>query len=161
MPNPNDVSPTTSHDLRCPECSAHVIPSAEWCTLCFADLRPPAPVEAEPEPAVEPIAAPEQSAAQPDQPVERSSGKHARAATSYDEPKAATNGEPRDAAATAEFEARADEMLAILAADTSHPLGPLASRLESTSSRALAATVGAVVLLLAVLLVMSLIGRFI
>jgi hypothetical protein len=28
---------------RCPKCSAAVKPGDPWCTLCYADLRPPAP----------------------------------------------------------------------------------------------------------------------
>ena len=33
---------------RCPGCASAVRPGSPWCTLCFTDLRPPAP---EPEPA--------------------------------------------------------------------------------------------------------------
>jgi hypothetical protein len=32
---------------RCPTCASAVHPGAQWCTLCFADLRPPKP-EAQP-----------------------------------------------------------------------------------------------------------------
>ena len=35
---------STDADLRCPQCAAHVRAGSEWCTLCYADLRPaPAP----------------------------------------------------------------------------------------------------------------------
>jgi hypothetical protein len=34
---------------RCPKCGAAVRPDDPWCTLCYADLRPPAP-DPEPEP---------------------------------------------------------------------------------------------------------------
>lgn len=37
-------------DDRCPRCGALARPDAQWCTLCYADLRPPVPV-AEPTPA--------------------------------------------------------------------------------------------------------------
>jgi hypothetical protein len=112
---------------------------------------PPA-VEAKPE--VEPVVEPAV------EPVTRGNGKHARAATTYDEA-AVTAVAPRDPAETAELEARAIEMLAMLAADTHRSLGPLAARLESTSSRAVAASVGAVLLLLAILLAMTLLGHLI
>jgi hypothetical protein len=36
---------------RCPACGASTVDGAPWCTLCYADLRPPAP-----SPAVEPVA---------------------------------------------------------------------------------------------------------
>jgi hypothetical protein len=45
--------PTTD---RCPACGAAVRIGDPWCTLCYADLRPPAPVE--PEPVPEPVADP-------------------------------------------------------------------------------------------------------
>lgn len=40
---------------RCPACGAALADGAQWCTLCFADLRPPAPA---PEPEPEPVAVP-------------------------------------------------------------------------------------------------------
>ena len=184
LPNPNDVSPTTSHDLRCPRCSAHTPPGADWCTLCYADLRPPAPEAPPAAAAVETVPDAEPTDAQPTDgeptdaqptdaqptdaeltvgPTRPGNGKHARAATTYDDKAATavTAGTPRDPAETAKIEAQAAEMLAMLAADIDHPLGPLAARLESTSSRAVAACVGAVLLLLVILLGMTLLGHFI
>ncbi len=38
---------------RCPRCAALVRPGSQWCTLCYADLRP-APAEPEPQPELEP-----------------------------------------------------------------------------------------------------------
>jgi RNA polymerase subunit RPABC4/transcription elongation factor Spt4 len=38
---------TDQADVRCPQCAALVRAGSQWCTLCFADLRPapaPAPV---------------------------------------------------------------------------------------------------------------------
>ncbi|MFZ5869356.1 MAG: hypothetical protein ACOYXW_02310, partial [Actinomycetota bacterium] len=32
-------------DVRCPSCGARSTPGADWCTLCFADLRPEPAVE--------------------------------------------------------------------------------------------------------------------
>jgi len=39
---------------RCPKCAAGVRPGADWCTLCYADLRPPAPVQAPAQAPVQP-----------------------------------------------------------------------------------------------------------
>ncbi len=50
------MSTSTSDDLRCPHCAAHVTAAAEWCTLCYADLRTPIgkPATDEPESKPEP-----------------------------------------------------------------------------------------------------------
>ena len=168
LPNPNDVSPTTSHDLRCPQCSAHTSPGADWCTLCFADLRPkafqeesaaPSAVEALPEaePAVEPAT--------------RGNGKHARAVTTYDDAvspldpattyddAAVTAVSSRDPVETAKINARADEMLAMLKADIGNPLGPMADRLATTHSRIGAGFIGLVGVTLLGWLVMTVLGH--
>lgn len=39
---------------RCPRCGAVVKPGADWCTLCYADLRPPPAPVVRPSPAVAP-----------------------------------------------------------------------------------------------------------
>jgi hypothetical protein len=173
------VSPTTSHDLRCPRCSAHTSPGADWCTLCFADLRPealheapapPAAVEAAHEgtPVNEPTVAP----------ARHGNGKHARAATTYDDlavtavaphdpaeraydDAAVTAVALRDPAETARIEARADEMLAMLKADDGNPLGPLANRLNTTHSRIGAGLIGLVGMTLLGWLVMTVLGHFV
>jgi hypothetical protein len=162
----------TSQDLRCPQCSAHVSPGADWCTLCFADLRVPPVAEAAPEvevaaevePDVGPAAVPALVSQQADEQV-GGRGKHARsaahAATSYDEATSYRAATPRDEAEAAALDARANEMLAILAAESSNPLGPLATRLESTSSRVVACVVGLVALVLVGLLVMTVLGHFV
>jgi ribosomal protein L40E len=36
--------------MRCPQCGALVGEGAQWCTQCYADLRPPAPEPPVPEP---------------------------------------------------------------------------------------------------------------
>jgi hypothetical protein len=127
-------------------------------------LRPKAKQEAPPEPpTVEAGPEPEPAV----EPAPR--GKHGRSATTDDDAavpgvtgvNSATAVAPRDPTETAELEARASEMLAMLAADTHRPLGPLAARLDSTSSRAVAAAVGAVLLLLAILLTMTLLGHLV
>ena len=128
LPNPNDVSPTTSHDLRCPRCSAHTSPGADWCTLCFADLRPKALREDTGSlPAVEAVAETRLTGDRRRSRRRVGNGKHARAATTYDDAALTAVSRPpcpRDPAETAEIEARADEMLAMLTADSGNPLGP-------------------------------------
>jgi hypothetical protein len=153
----------TSNDLRCPQCSAHVSPGADWCTLCYTDLRePPDPpvVEATPETelTVEPALVPERAGEQVgeragEQPAV-TQGKHTRSTTAYGD------AAPLDAAELTALEARADEMLAMLAAESGHPMGPLADRLESTSARVVAGLIGLVVLSTAGLLVMTVLGHF-
>jgi hypothetical protein len=153
----------TSSDLRCPQCSAHVRPDAAWCTLCYADLRaapepPPEPSTPDAAPGGETgpvLAADTQPAAERD---ELGRGKHARSATSYADARKA--GTRDDEAAAADLEARAEQMLAMLAAENGSPLGPWADRLDSTTSRVVAGLVGLVVLATAGLLVMTVLGHF-
>ena len=159
------MSPTTSHDLRCPQCSAQTSPGADWCTLCFADLRPPAAQEAPAEPAaVEAVPDADPTVADPTlEQVGGGNGKHARAATTYDD--AALTAVPaltrRDPAETAEIEARADEMLAILAAANRNSLGPVAERLTTTHSRIVAGLIGLVGVSLLGWLVMTVLGHLV
>ena len=109
---------TSPNAVRCPRCSAHVRTGSDWCTLCYADLRP-APLvvtaaEAS-EPAVEP--APNEPVDLPETEileaievapvVPAGRGKHAKRASS------AVVGAPP------EVEALADQMLAELAATRS------------------------------------------
>jgi hypothetical protein len=158
----------TSSDLRCPQCSAHIRPDADWCTLCYADLRvPPVPPEPRESPAIETVpdgepagelTADPKPAAELD---EDGRGKHARSATAYDDAVAREAVSPRDEAASAELEARADQMLAILAAESSRPLGPWADHLESSTSRVVVGLIGLVVLAVAGLIVMTVVGQFV
>ena len=109
---------TSPNAVRCPRCSAHVRTGSDWCTLCYADLRPAPPVGATagtPEPVavsalVEQVDPPvaeivEVVDAVPVAPVGR--GKHAKRTSS-----AAVGAPP-------EVEALADQMLAELAATRS------------------------------------------
>jgi hypothetical protein len=154
----------TSNDLRCPQCSAHISSNADWCTLCYADLRaapepPAAPaVEAVPQD----VPAPELALAEEPAPADGSEGrgKHARAKTSYADA-VARAGVPLDEAELAEFNARAEEMLAMLKAESGPALGSWANRLESTQSRVVAGAIVLVGLLTFALLAMTVIGHFI
>lgn len=48
---------------RCPRCAALVRPGTQWCTLCYADLRPTPPAPPEPPAAPVPLAPPRPPAA--------------------------------------------------------------------------------------------------
>jgi hypothetical protein len=137
----------TSQHLRCPQCAAHVGQDAEWCTLCYTDLRPapePAP-EPEPQPAPEPAAA----AALPEADVQRPRGRHARRSPEPAQP-SAEPGVQADLLAAVDV----DAMFARLAAQSSSGLEPLAGRLDSPRSKvaAIVAGVAAVGVLLFVLM---------
>jgi hypothetical protein len=55
---------------RCPGCHAAVTPGAPWCTLCYADLRAPAPApEPAPEYALATAATPQSTAVLPPDPI--------------------------------------------------------------------------------------------
>lgn len=42
------VAAASATDSRCPWCAAALRPGAPWCTLCYADLRPPESVQPPP-----------------------------------------------------------------------------------------------------------------
>lgn len=151
---------TPDADLRCPQCSAHVRAGSDWCTLCFADLRPtpaPGPVAAT---APEPVAAaesvpqpgPEQVPAGVDTPgvgaapVAPRRGKHAKHAARP---------------STAETEALAAQLLAQLAVEESgSPLGRYSSLMDTTGKKVALMVGGAVAVTLLVFAFMALVGAF-
>jgi hypothetical protein len=94
------------------------------------------------------------------EPATPGNGKHARAATTYDD-SAVTAVTPRDPAEMAKIEARADEMLAMLKADNGNPLGPVADRLTTTHSRIVAGLIGLVGVSLIGWLVMTVLGHLV
>ena len=124
------------------------------------------------------------------EPATRGNGKHARAVTTYDDAAAPldpatsyddaavtalsprdpaetyddaalTAVSPRDPAETAKFNARADEMLAMLKADMGSPLGPMADRLATTHSRIGAGFIGLVGVTLLGWLLMTVLGHLV
>ena len=136
MGRKGDVSTSTSPNaVRCPRCSAHVRTGSDWCTLCYADLRPVPPVvepvaALEPEPLstpVEPVDVPgaetvDAVGVAPAAPVGR--GKHAKRAST-----AALGAPP-------EVEALADQMLAELAATRSNDrLSSMVSALDEPGKK--------------------------
>jgi hypothetical protein len=156
------VSTSTSpHAVRCPRCSAHVRTGSDWCTLCYADLRPAPEVAAAPSaPATEalepPVSAPAEALPEPvsvdgapvavgSAPVGR--GKHARRAP------AGPAGPPDD------VEVLANQLLAQLAvAESKNPLGPLASHLDTPGKRVGAMVGGAVGGICLLFILMTILG---
>jgi hypothetical protein len=158
------VETVTSHELRCPKCGAHALAAADWCTLCYADLRPPAEPEQprEPELPEEPVATadstPATPEAGPDAPAIDSAGsrgKHAR--------QASTQGSDTTDGATGELPANIDVelMLAQLAAETPAPLASLMDRFDTKASRALAICGGVLAVGVVLLVAMTIIGSVI
>jgi hypothetical protein len=146
------VSTSTSPNaVRCPRCSAHVRTGSDWCTLCYADLRPAPPVAETPEPAVaapvEPVDPPVAATvdAAPVAPVGR--GKHAKRTSS-----AALGAAPA-------VEALADQMLAELAATRSGDrLSSMVSALDQPGKKIgfiIGAAIGATCLLFIVMTILG------
>jgi hypothetical protein len=138
------VSPDQTHDaLRCPRCAAHVPIGAQWCSLCYADLRPApepvaepvVPVAAEPTPGLttEPVAVgggiDQGGIVGESVAVAVRHGRHSRSAAepassnsavtpAPDEAVAAAFGTPTQSMEDARLEAISAELLARLAAET-------------------------------------------
>ena len=149
---------------RCPRCGALGRAGSDWCTLCYADLRPqPEPVP-EPEPAlvglgqVEGYVPPVAAAPSP-------RGKHARRAESPgSETAAAEAGEDGASAAGPALDpAETELMLAQLAAESgpSNPFGGLANQLDSVGAKALVMVGGVVIVSGLLFLVMTLLGSLV
>jgi hypothetical protein len=123
---------------------------ADWCTLCYADLRP-----APPEPLVLAPADAETAAAV-------GAGKHARREATY-APAAAVAVDGDGAATGDETAARlnADAMLALLAAESGSPLGSLGGlggRLDNKGTQLALMAGGLLVVALLFLALMALAG---
>lgn len=135
-------------DLRCPRCGAHAPTGAQWCSLCFTDLRAPT---AAPEPTPEvlteaPITSPEEEPAQV-APDARPRGKHARRAH-------APANDP-----AADVEAQAAQLLAQLAASESGaPLGRYSGFVDTPAKKVGLMVGGAVVAMLVLFVLMAVIG---
>jgi hypothetical protein len=149
------VGLSTSRALRCPRCDAHVLADADWCTLCYADLRPAPQPEPEPEPQPEPGAdEPEPVALAPgpagdlaaDAPVDvpPATGKHARRA----------GPAPEDGLEGVDV----DAMLAQLAIESDSGLGPLAGRLQTKESKAIVIVGGIAVVCVVLFVLMAVLG---
>jgi hypothetical protein len=154
VPNDHGVTPDPP---GCPRCGAHARRGAQWCTLCYADLRP-AParsrraepvrvtVPATPDPA--PVAV-----------AMTGRGKHARQGATVEESPAEPGLPPR--LSDEEALRSADAMLAMLAAEQTKPLPGLYGRLDSKGAR-VAVTAGGMALVAVLLfLVMAVLGTMI
>jgi hypothetical protein len=155
--------------VRCPACTAYVRAGSEWCTLCYADLRP------KPDPAAaasqlgapdagaaeaaqaEPVEAPLVDVPAPAAPAPR--GKHARHAEPATE--APVFGTPTQVVPDAEIEAIADQMLARLAVERENPLGSLSGIVDSKGKQVALMVGGSVVAMCVLFLVMALAGSFV
>ena len=112
------MSSSVSTDLRCPQCAAHLPTGAEWCSLCYADLRTDAH-RAAAGPQHQPPSASAGPADVPAPVVTRRGGKHARPVASQED-----------------VERTADALLAQLAAAESvHPLGRYAGLVDSPAKK--------------------------
>lgn len=136
------MSTSTAPSVRCPRCSAHLRAGSDWCSLCYADLRPA------PEPPPTPVAPP--ASVESPEPTARPRGRHARRAPASEE-KATTS--PDD------VEVLAAQMLAELAAsEQKSPLGPMAGLVDSTQKKVGLMVGGAVAAMCVMFIVMFLLG---
>ena len=136
----------------CPRCGASVRTGSQWCTLCYADLRPQRQLE---HPAV--VAAAELGVPTALAPADlalagavsepASKGRHARREQLPDEVE--PDGEAR---------LDVDVMLAQLAAQSHRPMGELTSRLDSTGARVGLMLGGVVAFTVGIFLLMALVG---
>lgn len=134
-------------DLRCPRCAAHAPAGAQWCSLCYADLRPSSPVAAQPEQEQPVVPEAPQAPTEPAAPGVRPRGKHARRA-------------PADAATPAvDLDRTAAEMLAQLAAsESAGPIGGFSSLVDSPAKKVAVMVGGAVVAMLVLFILMAVVG---
>ena len=167
MPSDQGVKPVPP---GCPRCGAHTRIGAQWCTLCYADLRPapdatrrpdPALVTVPPTPAAEARSerAPESAPATPVTGPGR--GKHARHDSTVEHHQSESDSEPATRSAHASEVLSPDAMLVLLAAESSKPLPGLSGRLESKGSR-IALTVGGMAMIAVLLFaVMAVLGMMV
>jgi hypothetical protein len=151
--------------VRCPACTAYVRAGSEWCTLCYADLRP----KPDPTPAVSDEPAPDAVADAtakvetvetpvtdvPEPAATKPRGKHAKHAA--DVP---NFGQPTQVVADAEIEAIADQMLAQLAGERANPLGSLSGYVDTKGKQVALMVGGGVVAMCVLFLLMALVGSF-
>jgi hypothetical protein len=153
---------TTSTDaaLRCPQCAAHVRAGSEWCTLCYADLRPaPQDPQVPDEPAEDVPAgtsAIERVETLPAVLPTSATGGEADAAPA---PRRGKHAKHAATASTSETEAIAAQLLAQLAAEeSSAPLGRLTGLTDSPGKKVGLIIGGSVTLILVFFTLMTIIG---
>ena len=152
---------TPDADLRCPQCAAHVRTGSDWCTLCYADLRP-AP---EPAAVAEP-AAPEVPTADVLPAVDLPSGAAADLPAADPAPEAAPASRGKHAKHSSrpsveETEALAAQLLAQLAVtESGSPLGRVSALTDSTGKKVGLMIGGAAALMLLIFALMAILGAF-
>jgi len=167
----------------CPRCGAHSRPGAQWCTLCYTDLRATT-VRARPERAL--VTVPQGAADLPEasvslqeqestlaerepEPVDPAvapagGGRHSRhdpAEEPPPPPAPPAPGRGRRSAATDEDALGTEAMLALLAIESNKPLKGLAARLDSNATKFGVMAGGIVLFSLLLFLVMAVIGSVI
>ena len=160
------MSTSTAPSVRCPRCSAHLRAGSDWCSLCFADLRPapePPPAPVAPPAPVEPPEDAAADAALAALPTNSWAGQHGAAeATAPPRGKHARRAPASDAKATTrpdDVEVLAAQMLAELAAsEQKNPLGPMAGLVDSTQKKVGLMVGGAVAAMCVMFIVMFLLG---
>ena len=153
------MSTSTAPSVRCPACTAYVRAGSEWCTLCYADLRPkpdPAPPVSQ-EPSSEALAEVEHvGAAMADLPAPAAPtprGKHAKRAAAE-----SVFGQPTAVVDDAEVGAIADRMLAELASQRENPLGPLSTAVDTKAKQVALMVGGAFAGMFLLFVLMALLG---
>lgn len=154
------MSISTSPELRCPRCDALVRAGSDWCTLCYSDLREPAPAAAVAVPAA-PDARPAVGPADPPALLQRSAaaqqagerpsrprGKHARTAPIGTAQAAALDPELRAEALVARLKA----------AESGNPFGRWSALLDSPGKKVAVMAGGAVLATSLLFLVMVALG---
>jgi hypothetical protein len=134
------VAYSTSPELRCPGCQALIRPDADWCTLCYADLRavPPEPVPVSVPVPVQVLvsAEPVPVSAEPVSP----------------EPVSVSPLSPGLVGVDVEA------MFAQLAIESASGLGPLTGRLQSKGSKVVLITAGVSLVCAVLVVVMAVLG---
>jgi hypothetical protein len=147
-------------DPRCPRCAAFVSSRAQWCTLCYADLRPAPEPQPEPEPVPDPVPVAElvsSSAAvtAPASPRASARGRHARPAAGAG-PVSALPGAPSEL----DPDLASDPVLAALATDSGPLFSGFSFDLDSIGAKAAVIGIGFVVVAGGMLAVMTVLGLF-
>lgn len=141
---------------RCPKCTAILPQGAQWCSLCYADLRQPVapapvdpvPVAAAPGPGVGPVSA--EGAAPDPAPAPARSGRHAK-----------RNLPVADPLRELDFDLSDEQLFEILRSDAADPLTPWRRRLQDPRFKWGMVTAGAVGLITMIEVIAAVVGSFV
>lgn len=157
------MSTTLSSDLRCPQCGAHLPAAADWCSLCYAALRPaPAPAEVEADVEAESTSTvTEPAAVVPGAVAASPRGKHARRDPESEPRESAPAGSTGSTGSTVSDDEKsrlADALLAELAAQSDNSLSQYSSLIDTPAKKAAFIVGGAVSAMAVLLALMALAG---